>query len=36
LWLQSIQVPLGKGSILSAADILNSRKDLFAEGTILR
>lgn len=34
LWLQSIQVPLGKGSILTAADILNSRKALFATGTI--
>jgi methionyl-tRNA formyltransferase len=34
LWLQSIQIPLGKGSILSAADILNSRKDLFSTGKI--
>jgi methionyl-tRNA formyltransferase len=36
LWLQSIQIPLGKGSILSGADILNSRKALFASGTVLR
>jgi methionyl-tRNA formyltransferase len=35
LWLESIQIPLGKGSILSAADILNSRKALFTTGTIL-
>lgn len=35
LWLKSIQIPLGKGSVLSAADILNSRKDLFTKGTIL-
>jgi methionyl-tRNA formyltransferase len=36
LWVQSIQIPLGKGSILSGADILNSRRALFACGTVLR
>lgn len=35
LWLTAIQLPLGKGSILDGADILNARKDLFAPGTIL-
>ena len=35
IWLTAIQFPLGKGSILSGADILNARKELFAPGTIL-
>ena len=35
LWLTAIQIPLGKGSILTGADILNARKALFAPGTKL-
>jgi len=30
-----IQIPLGKGSILSAADIMNARKEMFSPGTQL-
>ncbi|MBD3649421.1 MAG: methionyl-tRNA formyltransferase [Pseudomonadales bacterium] len=32
LLVSSLQLPLGKGSILSGADILNARKDLLAPG----
>ncbi|MEJ6590857.1 MAG: methionyl-tRNA formyltransferase [SAR86 cluster bacterium] len=35
LWLTAVQLPLGKGSILTGADILNARKALFAPGTKL-
>lgn len=32
LWLTAVQLPLGKGSILTGADIMNARKALFAVG----
>jgi len=35
LWLTAVQLPLGKGSILTGADILNARKALFMPGTKL-
>lgn len=34
LWLRAVQLPLGKGSVLSGADILNSRRDLFTPGAL--
>ena len=30
-----LQLPLGKGSILDAADLLNARKEMFSPGTVL-
>lgn len=35
LYLTSIQLPLGKGKPLSPLDIMNSRADLFKQGTLL-
>lgn len=34
LWLSAVQLPIGKGSVLSGADILNARRDLFTPGVV--
>ncbi len=36
LRLTALQIPLGKGKILTASDLYNSRKDLFVQGDVLR
>ncbi len=35
LVITQLQIPLGKGSLLTPADVCNARRDLFAPGTIL-
>jgi len=36
LQITALQIPIGKGKILSAVDLCNSRRDLFAPGEILQ
>jgi len=36
LQITALQIPIGKGKVLSAMDLYNSRRDLFVQGEILR